>query len=115
MLRPGPSIDELITNAVSQALSRIAPIVQRRIAALAARELDKALAFERGGKRAPGLGRRRASGAELTRWVADRNARRVPTFVIEQTGGLDTKRKIVARYGEDAVFDKGKPPPKPAK
>jgi len=28
------------------------------------------------------------------------------------TGGLDTKKKIVARYGENAAFEKGKPPPK---
>jgi hypothetical protein len=50
----------------------------------------------------------------MTRWVADRRARRVPTFVIEMTGGLDTK-KIVARYGENATFEKGKPLPKPVK
>jgi hypothetical protein len=46
----------------------------------------------------------------MTRWVADNRARRVPKFVIEATG-LDTKKKIVARYGEDAAFEKGKPPP----
>ena len=40
-------------------------------------------------------------------------ARRVPNFVIEMTNGLDTKKKIVAKYGEDAVFEKGKPLPKP--
>jgi hypothetical protein len=34
----------------------------------------------------------------------------VPTFVIEATG-LDTKKKIVAKFGEDAVFEKGKPVP----
>jgi hypothetical protein len=59
---------------------------------------------------------RRASGAkrsargEITRWVADKRARRVPTFVIETTG-LDTKKKIVAKFGENAVFQKGKPLP----
>jgi hypothetical protein len=51
----------------------------------------------------------------MTRWIADRRARRVPTFVIEMTGGLDTKKKIVARFGENAVFEKGKPLPRPAK
>jgi hypothetical protein len=52
----------------------------------------------------------------MTRWVADKRARRVPNFVIEMTGGLDTKKKIVARFGEDAAFEKDKPlpPPKPA-
>jgi len=44
--------------------------------------------------------------------VADNRARRVPTFVIEATG-LDTKKKIVARFGPNASFEKGKPLPKP--
>jgi hypothetical protein len=47
----------------------------------------------------------------MTKWVADNKARRVPTFVIEATG-LDTKKKIVAKFGENAAFDKGKPLPK---
>jgi hypothetical protein len=29
------------------------------------------------------------------------------------TGGLDTKKKIVAKYGAGAAFEKGKQPPKP--
>jgi hypothetical protein len=49
---------------------------------------------------------------QITRWAADRRARRVPTFVIEMTGGLDTKKKIVAKFGENAVFEKGKPLPR---
>src|SRR5512147_2742856 len=48
---------------------------------------------------------------ELMRWVADSRARRVPTFVIRMTG-LDTKKRVVARYGADAVFEKGKPAPR---
>ena len=32
--------------------------------------------------------------------------------MIEETG-LDTKKKIVARFGENVVFEKGKPPPAP--
>lgn len=47
---------------------------------------------------------------ELTRWVADNAARRVPKFVIEATG-LDTKKKIVARFGPNVAFEKGKPLP----
>jgi hypothetical protein len=47
----------------------------------------------------------------MTRWVADRRARRVPTFVIELTG-LETKKQIVAKYGENVAFEKGKPAPK---
>jgi hypothetical protein len=37
-------------------------------------------------------------------------ARRVPNFVIDATG-LDTKKKIVAKFGEGAAFEKGKPLP----
>jgi hypothetical protein len=48
---------------------------------------------------------------DKTRWVADSHARRVPTFVIRMTG-LDTKKKVVARYGADAVFEKGRPAPR---
>ena len=48
----------------------------------------------------------------IARWVPDIHARRVPTFVIEMTG-LDTKKAIVARYGDSAVFELGKPAPKP--
>ena len=46
----------------------------------------------------------------MTRWIADKRARRVPTFVIEATR-LDTKKKIVAKYGPNAAFAKGKPLP----
>jgi hypothetical protein len=28
------------------------------------------------------------------------------------TGGLDTKKKIVAKFGENAAFEKGKPLPR---
>ena len=56
---------------------------------------------------------RRRKRTEITRWVADRNARRVPNFVIEMTGGLDTKKEIVAKYGENVAFEKGKSAPKP--
>jgi hypothetical protein len=34
----------------------------------------------------------------------------VPTFVIKMTG-MDTKKKIVAKYGASAVFENGKPLP----
>ncbi len=54
--------------------------------------------------------KRRAKGAENV-WVADSKARRVPTWVIKATEGLDTKAKIVERYGPDARFEVGKPLP----
>ncbi len=36
-------------------------------------------------------------------------------FVIEMTGGLDTKKKIVAKFGDNAAFEKGRPLPKAVK
>jgi hypothetical protein len=50
----------------------------------------------------------------MVKWVADNRARRVPTFVIEQTG-LATKKEIVAKFGPGVVFEKGKPLPAKAK
>jgi hypothetical protein len=55
--------------------------------------------------------RRARARGEITRWVADSRARRVPNFVIEATG-LDTKKKIVAKFGSGAAFERGKPLPK---
>jgi hypothetical protein len=97
-------------------MRNIAPAIQRHVAALAAEELEKNLAVKNGVRRSRGPSRRaRPRGEEMTKWVADRRARRVPTFVIELTGGLDTKKKIVARYGENVAFEKGKPVPKAMK
>jgi hypothetical protein len=65
--------------------------------------------------RSGGAGRRRARprGREaVSRWVADARARRVPKFVVVQTG-LDTKKAIVARYGASARFVLGEPAPRP--
>ena len=55
---------------------------------------------------------RRVQASLVARWVPDRRARRVPKFVIETTG-LATKREIVERYGEHAIFEKGQPAPPP--
>jgi hypothetical protein len=55
---------------------------------------------------------RRAQATLVERWVPDRRARRVPKFVLETTG-LATKREIVERYGEHAIFQKGQPAPPP--
>jgi hypothetical protein len=65
----------------------------------------------------PAGGRRRELGPRpraqaVERWVPDRRARRVPRFVIEATG-LETKKEIVDRYGEHAIFEKGQPAPPP--
>jgi hypothetical protein len=50
--------------------------------------------------------RRRRNG--MTTWAADSRAKRVPTFVVQATGGLQTKKDILARFGPLARFEKGK-------
>ena len=116
MPRPARStIDEILRNAMEPVLKRASASIARAMADMAAERLDSEI--QGGRMRARGRGRtgrarpaRRRS--EITRWVADRRARRVPKFVIEMTNGLDTKKKIVAKYGPDSVFEKGKQPPK---
>lgn len=108
------SIDSLVRAAMEDVVRRASDDIARSIAELAAAELTRRL--ESGVARS-GRGRvarraaRRPARGDLTRWVADRRARRVPTFVIDLTG-LETKKQIVARYGADAAFEKGKPAPK---
>ena len=112
MPRPNHALDEIINKTVADAVAKIVPAIQRQIAALTAAELDRTLA-ESGGSRLHGTkGKRRVRKQGITKWAADRRARRVPTFVIELTGGLDTKKRIVAKYGFGVVFEKGKPAPK---
>ena len=114
------SIDEVVQRAVQDVIARAAGSIAAAIAEMAAAELGEQLsvATKRGAGRAPSGRRaavRRPPRGEITKWVPDSHARRVPTFVIELTGGLDTKKKIVAKFVEDAVFEKGKPLPKHAK
>jgi hypothetical protein len=111
MPRTNQAIAEIISKAVADVIARIVPVIQRQIAALAAAELDANLAVS-GRARSRAKTRRPKARVEITKWVADRHARRVPTFVIELTGGLDTKKKIVAKYGPGVVFEKGKTAPK---
>ena len=109
------SLDQLVQDAITPVLDRISSAIEKHVAKLVAKLVAQALSRElaqrtahRGATRA---GRRaRARTAEMTRWVADKRARRVPNFVIEMTG-LDTKKRIVARFGESAAFEKGKPLP----
>ena len=114
------SIDDILRSAMEPVLKRVSTRIARAIADMAAQRVDREL---REGvvrtRRGRGAGKKVASATasrrrvEIERWVPDRHARRVPNFVIEQAGGLDTKKKIVARYGPDAVFEKGKPAPRP--
>ena len=111
------SIDEVVHDTIQEVMARASGSIAAAIAQMAAEELERQLSVTNGHTRSPArrAARPRPPRVEMTRWVADRRARRVPTFVIEMTGGLDTKKKIVAKFGENAVFEKGKPLPKPAK
>ncbi len=119
MPRPASSssIDDILRSAMEPVLKRASATIARAIADMAAARLDSELQGgisrargRRGAPARPARPSRRRS--EITRWVADRRARRVPKFVIEMTNGLDTKKKVVAKYGADAVFEKGKQLPK---
>ncbi len=103
-------IDDAVTDVVARLVGSVARVVEQRVADELRRRPAASPKVTGAQKRVAG----RVRGAEITKWVADRRARRVPIFVIEMTGGLDTKKKIVAKYGAGVVFEKGKPPPKPA-
>jgi hypothetical protein len=111
------SIDAIVREALDGVVKRASLAIAKAVAELAAAQLSSQI--EEGVARA-GAGRARRVAArpparargDLTRWAADRRARRVPTFVIDLTG-LKTKRQIVAKYGDGVVFEKGKAAPKP--
>ncbi|HYD39836.1 MAG TPA: hypothetical protein VEB43_03325 [Anaeromyxobacter sp.] len=111
------SIDAILQSAASKVVARVSAELARQMAALVQEGLEREL--QRTGRAGRGrvrparaAARRRPPRTEITKWVADNRARRVPTFVIEATG-LDTKKKIVAKYGPNVSFEKGKPLPKP--
>lgn len=101
------SIDAILRDTASRVVSRLSTVIARQVADLVQEGVRRELGAN--GSRRPG--RRARSRGEITRWVADTRARRVPNFVIDVTG-LDTKKKIVAKYGPNAAFEKGKPPPR---
>jgi hypothetical protein len=110
------TIDAAVRDAMEPIIQRASVQIARAIAEMAAARLDAEL--QAGVQRASGraAGRRRAGPAarartEVTKWAADRRARRVPNFVIEQTG-LKTKKQIVAKYGDGVVFEKNRPTPR---
>ena len=108
------SLADLVRDAMEPVLIRASAAIARTMSDMASQRLDSEFAGARkgNGRRVAGRHVRRPRSVEITRWVADRRARRVPTFVIELTGGLDTKKKILAKYGDGAVFERGKPAPK---
>jgi hypothetical protein len=109
MFRKSPSsIQEIIEQAAAAAVARMSARIQRAVQLEAAEAIRAEVAKARRDTRVrAGRGRR---APEMTRWAADRRARRVPNFVIEMTG-LDTKKKIVAKFGVGVEFVKGKPLP----
>jgi hypothetical protein len=117
--RANSTVEQIIREAVDDVMASAREVIARAVAELVQAEVERSLAGRegRGGRARRGAGagaaRRRASRPreEITTWVADRRARRVPKFVIAATG-LDTKKKIVARFGDGATFEQGKPLPR---
>jgi hypothetical protein len=106
------SLDSIVREAVAPVVRSATQAIGRAIAEIVAEELERALigAIPHSSERTARVRQARPARSEITKWVADRRARRVPTFVIEMTG-LDTKQRIVAKFGESAAFEKGKPLP----
>lgn len=111
--RPAASLDEIVKNSIEGVVERVSAAIARSIADTVAQRLEAELkkTVGKGGRGRKGRGTGTRPRAEITRWAADRRARRVPTFVIDMTG-LKTKKAIVGKYGDGVVFEKGKPAPK---
>jgi hypothetical protein len=113
MPRAAPSLDALLRDTLEDVVKRTAVALVHAIADVTAERLEAELQTAVVKAVRGGTPRRlRRAPADLSRWAADRRARRVPNFVIELTG-LTTKREIVARYGDGVLFERGKPAPRP--
>jgi len=110
MARPAreDSIEAIIRRTADDVVAKVTAAIARQVGVLVQEGLKRELAS---GARPRAVSRSRPARGDISRWVADNRARRVPNFVIEATG-LDTKKKIVAKFGEGAAFEKGKPLPK---
>lgn len=107
------TLDALVREAMDPVVKRASLVIARAVAQMAAERLESELEGGVGRTRRGGrAGRPARARGQISRWAADRRARRVPNFVIELTG-LKTKKQIVAKYGEGVVFEKGKSAPKP--
>ena len=111
------SAEDVILQAVESVVERASAGIARAISEILAVRIDQELRAQVAkavgkGRKGRGVQVRGAARPELEKWVADRRARRVPNFVIEQTG-LKTKKQIIAKFGDNASFEKGKPAPKP--
>lgn len=99
--------DALVTNLTSAVDAALREVFS----------LETGVSSPAGSKRRPGrppstAGAKRRPRKEITRWVPNRQARRVPKFVEELTG-FSLKNDIAEKYGDGAIFEKGKPAPKP--
>jgi hypothetical protein len=114
------NLDEIIRAAIAPVLERASAAIAKAMAEVSEARISRELArpskrqAQPRGRKATASHARRNRNVEMTEWTADRRARRVPTFVIEATK-LDTKKKIVAQFGEGATFLRGKPLPTPLK
>jgi site-specific recombinase XerC len=111
------SAEDVILQAVESVVERASAGIARAISEILAVRIDQELRAQVAravgkGRKGSGVKVRGTARPELEKWVADRRARRVPNFVIEQTG-LKTKKQIVVKFGENATFEKGKAAPKP--
>jgi hypothetical protein len=102
------SIEAIIRETADRVVANVSAAIAKQVGNLVQEGIQRELSS--GVRPQPRAGGRRPR-TEITRWVADTRARRVPNFVIEATG-LDTKKKIVAKFGEGVAFEKGKPLPK---
>ena len=105
-------LEAIVRKAPAEVAASASAAIAKAVAAIAAEELEKNLSV---GLHLPLAARGAASRSrprvEMTKWVADKRARRVPNFVIEATG-CKTKKAIVAKYGDNAAFEKGRPLPR---
>jgi hypothetical protein len=109
------SIDEVVRSAIEPVAARVSQFIARTVSNLVEEQVRAELSRTPLGRGRAGRFTSRSRGrGEMTKWTADRRARRVPNFVIEATG-LDTKKRIVAKFGDRATFEKGKPLPPPKK
>jgi sulfite reductase beta subunit-like hemoprotein len=111
------SIDSIIRSTIAETMKIASAAIAQVVSDMAVEQLGRELESAVGAatsRSAPSRGRRKRARGEMVKWVADNRARRVPTFVIEQTG-LATKKEIVAKFGPGVVFEKGKALPAKAK
>jgi hypothetical protein len=110
---PKNPIRDLLNDIAERIAGQATRAVGEALESELARKIELAIREKIGtvkvAKVARGKAARKVTGT-VTRWVADRRARRVPNFVIKATG-LKKKVDIVARYGANAVFVEGEKAP----